>query len=76
LYLNVEMAKRFTRSSKMINTVQISSNTIYEDNNVSNVTTKKRKINNNMYIQSAKRAGMSYNFFSYIVNTLYFISCN
>lgn len=56
------MAKRFTRSSKMINIVQNSNNTIYEDNNVTNVTTKKRKINN-MYIQSAKRTGMSYNFF-------------
>jgi hypothetical protein len=54
------MAKRFTRSSKMINIVQNSNNTIYDDNNVikTNVSTKKRKTNDILNIQSAKRAGM------------------
>jgi hypothetical protein len=54
------MAKRFTRSSKMINIVQNSNNTIYDDNNVikTNVSTKKRKTNDILNIQLAKRAGM------------------
>lgn len=59
------MVKRFTRSSKMINIVQNSNNTIiYDNNNVikTNVSTKKRKTNDILNIQSAKRAGMLFYF--------------
>lgn len=57
------MAKRFTRSSKMINIIQNTNNTIanddFYDNNIveTNVTVKKRKVNSNTYIQQAKSAG-------------------
>jgi len=59
-YTSYKMAKRFTRSSKMINIVQNSNNTIYDDNNIieTNVSTKKRKTNDILNIQSAKKAGM------------------
>lgn len=61
-HTSYKMAKRFTRSSKMINIVKNSNNTIiYDDNNIieTNVSTKKRKTNDIILnIQSAKRAGM------------------